>query len=284
MSNVTIGIEAKDNYIYAARVEDNTGRKEVKALLRFEKDKFSNHKLLDNGKIVFAIDDQLVTKKYITVDPTNISKQESALFELRTASGDNQSDIFYDLIETALENQFIGYQLRKENLTNTIWSLFENKIASETIGPCRVRSAALAKGFIEYCRPLSGDLSALVEISSNQLILALLNGGKIVDLSSLVTDFDIFENISNFKKLAVELKTTINFKISSLFDKGISVPLANLVVCGEFIDDEKIDCLREYFKLNISRPEINRGFFPDQDDKFNIPLDKYIIALGLTVD
>ena len=280
-NQVTIGIDNRDGVYYVARVEQHTGRPDIKALIRFDADHFNGHHLLEGNQIIISIpDNQTMIKKVVI--PTDENKYMKVRFELETALGDNPQDFVYDIIQTKLENYFIGLTIRKE-LTDKLIEPFvkhNGDLKFSTGGV--MRAVALARGFFIYCQQSGGDFGAIIDFGENSASIAFYYKQEIVDIDSLPLQTQYYQNPESFQKVIIELKTLFNYKLSALLEKGISVPLSKLFVIGESIDEASMHSLSKNLKINISHPEINRGFITDRDKNKDIPLDKYLVALGLT--
>ena len=48
-----------------------------------------------------------------------------------------------------------------------------------------------------------------------------------------------------------------------------------------YFDADTVEKLKRYFAVDISRPNVNTGFFSGQGDLASVPLEKYLVALGL---
>jgi hypothetical protein len=83
--------------------------------------------------------------------------------------------------------------------------------------------------------------------------------------------------------MMLELKTIINFKLAALADDGITVPLSLIAVSGDSVSDKMKGTMSRTFSSTVASPVISAGFFPDRSDLSKIPLDSYLVALGLTV-
>ncbi len=279
--SVTIGIDNRDGTYFVARVEHQAGRPDIKALIRFDAEHFNGHHLLEGSKIVISIpDNQTMIKQIQMHADTNIL--EKVQFELETALLDDADNFFFDIIQTNLNNHYVGLTIRKE-LTSKLIDPFVKQNGDLSFSTAGVmRAAALARGFLIYCTQSGGEFSAVIDFGKNSASIAFIYQQQIVDLSGLSLNEDYFSTNENFHKLIIELKTLLNYKSATLLDKGISVPLSKLFVIGEHLDDSLLKTLSENLKIETTRPEINRGFITDRKENKDIPLDKYLVALGLT--
>lgn len=145
------------------------------------------------------------------------------------------------------------------------------------------RSVGLAKGYMTFCRQTGGELIALLDFNSPIVSIAFLYKNKIIDLAHVKMENKDLNNESGLNKLAVEIKTMLNFKQAALSDEGVSLPLSAIVVSGYDFENQIFLKFKEYFNLPLSYPEINPAYFDYSQDTKQIPLEKYLVALGLAV-
>ena len=282
MSNslITIGIDKRDTRYYAARVDRQTGRPEVKALLRFELDSFSGHHLLEGGDIVTSIPDEKVVIKKIKLE-SDENYQEIAKFEMKQSQIDDTDNYLFDTIKTNLSTHYLGLILRKAVFSELTKPFTDQESEIKING--KMRTQALLDGFLFFCRHNGGDLGAVLDLTTKRASFGFYYKQNIIDLMSFSLENYDLNDIDSLTKLSIELKTVLNFKKASFFDLGISLPISGLYILSETIDNKQIDFLKEALKLNILRPEINSGFLSNRKDSDDISLDNYLVALGLTV-
>ncbi len=266
-----------------ARIDHHTGRQEVKALLRLERQHMGEHHLLRGGQAVLSIPDKDVIVKRLTVNGEDDIEMR-ARFELAQILPYGETDYFFDIADSGLEDRLIGMAVRKTRLNDYINALLGQQKETLPDTDYLMRSAALANGYTEFCRRFGGDLLCLADLTESAVSLAFLYQNKMVDLCHLpLGKFDLAAPVG-FEKMAMELKTLVNFKTSSLFSEGVTTPLSGLVISGDRVSDDLIEKLQKYFAIDISRPAINSGFFSSQADLASVPLEKYLVALGLAAN
>lgn len=280
-TNIQIGLDPRGKTVYAARVETNSGRPEIKALVRFDSNRLENHKLLDGGKRIIAIDDRLTYTHRIHMDDRSGDIKAKVGLELISMLHDDPANYYFDYAEGDTESTLFGVALRKKTYTSLLEQLFENRDTID-IQSGRLRSLGLVQGYRKFCRPVGGDLICLLDLTGDSILLVFLHKNRLLDISTLAGDKYDLSQQADQKKLVVELKTILNYKISSFFEEGITVPLSHLVCSGEDIDEHMFGLLRNSFKVAVSRPELNSGYL-QMNRENNPPLfGNYLVALGLT--
>lgn len=283
MQGITIGIDNRDGMYFAARIDRHTGRPEVKALLRFDAEHFTGHHLLEGGELVVSLPDDLVLLKKIVLKDREYL-DEKLQFEMSQAILDDPSDFLFDSIETEIDDYYLGLMIRR-TIVESLTEPFTRQNGGQPVSvKAMTRSQALANGFLTFCRNNSGELGGIIDFTKNAVSIAFFYKNKIIDLAgSKLNGFDL-RNEEYLNKISVEIKTLLNFKTASFFERGISLPVSTLFMMGETVDENSMSQLSDRLKINITRPEINTGFLSNRQDSSDIPLDKYLVALGLTVD
>ncbi len=281
-NSITIGIDNRDGTYFVARVDQSKGRPDIKALIRFDKEHFNGHHLLEGNRIVVSVPDNQTMIKYVQL-PTSDNADLKVRFELETALGETPDNFLFDIIPTELDNYYLGLTVRKI-LTHELIEPFvkQNGDLNFSTGGT-MRAAALARGFLTYCQQSGGELGAIVDFGNRSASIAFYYKQQIIDLCGLPLDINYYSSKDTFQKIIVELKTLLNFKLAALMENGISIPLSKLFVIGESLDEKMIEALHNNLKIEIARPEIHSGFISDQNKNREIPMDKYLVALGLTV-
>ncbi|UCE24799.1 MAG: hypothetical protein JSU74_01750 [Candidatus Zixiibacteriota bacterium] len=280
---IRIGIDSRGDLYYVARVEQQPGRHEVKALIRLEQEHLGQHHLLTGGELVLSIPDELVMIKKLRISGDD-EVDLKARFEMVQALPDDESQYLFDIIRSGLEGHFVGLAARRDRLA-------DYKARVESIGNgaaagsrCKMRAAALAMGYTGFCRKSGGDLVCLADFQPSSVSLVFLYQGAVVDLAYLRPGTHDPSSTGAFEKIAMELRTLVNFKTAGLFSDGITTPLSCMIVSGDHVTDEAISLLRKSFSIDINRPLINTGFFSGQSDLTSVPLEKYLVALGLAAN
>ena len=93
-----------------------------------------------------------------------------------------------------------------------------------------------------------------------------------------------FESESGLARIAAELKTIINFKLSELADHGINITLAKLIICGGQLTELKKLMMASRLKVALEEPIFSRDLMDSSVIESDIPLADYLVSLGLTVE
>jgi hypothetical protein len=276
-------VDVRDGLFYAARIEHHTGRQEVLELACLEYGQVGDSRLLQGGDVLVSVPDELVLVKKVSIAAGNDIDTE-ARFELAQTLPEDEDQYFFDILGTGRDGRFLGLAVRRDRLNDYTGEL--PGVAAGTNGPagCIMRAAALAAGYVGFCRKPGGDLICLADFVESAVSLAFLYQNATMDLCHLPVRKVDLDSSAAMEKLAIELKTLVNFKTASLFSEGITTPLSTMIVSGDCITDDAINTLKKFFAIDINHPVINTGFFSSQADLVSVPLEKYLVALGLAAN
>ncbi len=281
---IKIGIDFRGDLFYVARVDYGAERPEVKALVRLEKQHLGEHHLLDGGQLILSVPDADVILKRLNLNGSSDDIELRARFELVHAVMEDENRFYFDVIATGRESRYLGLIMRKERLENSLFELLDDRRSFFAGAAYRMRAAALADGYINFCRLTGGDLICLADFHRQSASIAFVYRNKIIDLSQIsLKRFDI-ATTKGVEKMSVELKTLVNFKVAALFDEGVTTPLSAMLVSGEGMTGQAIETMKRYFSLELTTPAVNSGFFNSQADLTDVPLEKYLVALGLAAN
>jgi len=280
---VKIGIDTRGDLFYTARIEEAAGRPDIKALARFERAHLAGHQLLQGGDVILSVPDDKVIQKRLALSPGDGDAVLRAKFELAQTLPEDEKEFLFDVIPCGCGNRYLGLAVRREQLAASFADYSADNFTSPEKTHYRMRAAALAKGYLAFCRPAGGDLVCVADFNDRQVSAAFVYQGQILGLSHCSLerlDLDFNEDL---KRMAIEFKTVVNFALASFFREGVTTPLSALVIAGDGSDGRYRSVLTEYFSISTDPPRINPGFVAEQHDTGDIPMEKYLVALGLTV-
>ncbi|MBD3403250.1 hypothetical protein GF420_10180 [candidate division GN15 bacterium] len=278
MTTDTVGIEQRGDNLLVARVHHDGGRRVVRTLARVRTDDASLEELSANARTVRAVPDTRVIVKSLLVptgDPA--PPKERGAFELATSLPEPEQAFSFDLLPTARPERWVGLAYRRTTLAELFGPL------ADLPDSYRMRAAALASGWLAYCRSEPGDLICLAEVGPDGVSVCFIYQKRVISLTSLGAAPDILATEQGCKHLAIELRTIANFKLAELAEQGISVPLAKLILAGS-IEDGLMPHFTRLFPTGVVRPRLNEAFLQDRSQIGDIAPESFLVALGLTVD
>ena len=284
-NSVRIGVDCRGDLMYAARVCHDGTRPQVKALVRLSRTHPEKHELLEDGEVVLAVpDDQVIVKRLTLPDSPAADRPERARFEMSQTLLENELSFRFDTIDTGQQDRLLGLIMRRESLSNIVERNTGGLFAERPSLSYQMRAVALGRGYIEFCRRQAGELVCLVDFHDQLASVCFVYQRHVLAVTHMRAANPDSRQLSDLPRLAVELKTLVNLQLSLLFSEGITVPLSILIVTGEAVTEQVTEALARHFPGGVAAPRINSGFFADPSKLNEIPIDNYLISLGLTID
>jgi len=234
--------------------------------------------------VVAVPDAELQIKRLHLTGPKNSGQRNRLLYELVQSVLEDEQLFVYDVHPAGQEGDWFGLIFRRHVLERL---KLDCGLAGAKMAPPLVflpRSMALGRAYLNFCRREEGDLICLVDLSNGAASICLVRGGNVIDLASLALAEGCLDSAVEREQLAVDLKTIISFRLSSLMDRGISTPLSNLVLSGLGADDDLRNVVQSYFPVGVKAPSINPGYLIDSVREAEPAPERFLVALGLTVN
>ncbi len=279
---VGVGIDCGNGHFHLARVRRGAGWPQIRALARFESSHIKEHRLLTGGRLVLSVPDHLVMTREVTItDPGNFDGGVLAEFESTQSILDNSNQFRFECIPLGATSRYQASTVRRSVLEHLTRPL-ERAIPEVSGGVDYVlRSVALGRGYITFCRPSPEAFVCLADMHEGTISICFVYQAMIVGLTHLATDRFDLDSDAGLEKMAVEFRTLVNFKLASLSESGVSIPLTSLLLSGEKAGDRARSMLQKFFSVELDTPHLGSSFFPDPDATSGVPVEKYLVALGL---
>jgi len=284
-NSIRIGVDCRGDLTYAARVCYDGTRLQVKALVRLSRTHPEKHELLEDGEVVLAVpDDQVIVKRLVLPDEPAADRPERAKFEMSQALLEDERGFCFDTVNTGRQDRLLGLIMRRESLSKLVEQNTGGLFIERPSLSYRMRAVALGRGYVEFCRRQAGELVCLVDFHDQLASVCFVYQKHVLAVSHMRLNNPEGRQLADLPRLAVELKTLVNLQMSLLFSEGITVPLSSLIVTGEGVTEQVTEALARHFPGGVGTPQINTGFFADPSNLTEIPIDNYLISLGLTID
>lgn len=280
-----IGIDWFDDLVYAARVDSSKAEPEIKALLRLPRTGTIKHHLLEDGQLQLALPDNKVIVKRIRLTGANPKEYDrQSRFELIQSVLEDESEFLFDAVATNQNDIFLGTIIRRDALTSD--EIFDHTTLSNDSGTpgYLMRAIALGRGYLTFCKEEAGDLICLADLSSRNASLCFIHKREIVGTAWMNTEKIDINHEKDVSRLAVELKTVLNYQVSSIAADGIKAPLAAVLLSGTKSGRGLIDRLKRNLTIDLRPPRFNSRFLADPSQMEKIPFESYLIPLGLATN
>jgi hypothetical protein len=286
MNRPRIGIDCRAEYFYTARVRTEGDTPRVETLARFRKEHLRGHEYLSGSDLTLCLPDREVMVKTLSFKNPDPEDLEALIrFELSQSLLDDEADFEFDFLSAGNNGRYLGLVHRREchaRILN-IYGFKENDEYART-ARFKMRAAALAEGYLKFCRYRDNELVGLVDLNKSVVSVGFIYGNRPVDLAYMTPSGEYLAEEAAGKKFAADFKTLVNFRLNVLSGAGVTVPLAALVITGEEISETLKTVLERYFPVGIRPPRIIPEYLTDSSGSSDIPIEKYLVALGLAVN
>lgn len=277
------GIDPASGLWCRAAVDDDTGRP---VITRLSEGKPADPDTGDlSGRTVVAVpDSEVQIKRLHQRSPVDESSRNRLLYELVQSVLEEEQAFVYDVHPAGNDGNWFGLIFRRRSLEQL--SLDCGLAGAEITPPPGYlpRSLALGRAYLKFCRREEGDLVCLADLVPGAASISFVRSGEIIDLASLTLRKSDYRATAEREQLAVDLKTIVSFRLSSLLDRGVSTPLSALILSGAGIDDEVRQVVCDYFPVGVKAPSFNTGYLADPIREITSHHERFLVALGLTVN
>jgi hypothetical protein len=287
-NRTTMGIDYRSGRYYTARVRQDATEHKVTALVTATESELSElmeHQVLEGEDVIFSVPDDEVVAKNVRLSQADIWDRDLlARFELSQSLLDDENEFCFATLSTGQPNRCLGLVTRRRNLEQLTGSLLSSLNPAAWSPKYEMRAVALGKGYLNFCHPEQGELVCLADFGDDVASICFVSGGNIIGLAHLPPgQFDL-NSERGLKKMAVEFKTVVNFRLPSLFEEGVTPPLSALIVSGDGSDPPVKSALEQHFQVPVTAPRIDKRFLEEEPAVVEGTLEDYLVAMGLTVN
>jgi len=284
MSDRRTGIDHRGGGLFAVSLRNDAGRVVVD---RFEANLGSldeRRDLVQDGTVGIAVPGQLVMVKRVQIEGSFAgSLTDRVHFELAQSLLESENEFYFDYLAVDAENRYLGMIVRREHIAEMVERYSLGSLQADHRLSFQARAVALGKGYLAFCSSQDNDLTALVDLAGAAASVCFIYHRRIVDIAALPIEYTL-SGESDRERFAVDLKTLVNYRLSRLFDMGVSVPLGKLLLSGDTTDDALFRKAESYFPAGVDRPGMLEGYFSTCAESARESLPLYLVALGLTVN
>jgi hypothetical protein len=245
-----------------------------------------NHDTLDSGRLFFAVDERLAVVKKIRVRKTSLLETADLIrFEMSQALLDRPESFYFDslpLDEPDGCRRFLAIAYHRREIDACI-----DDYARRLRKPSgfKLDAVALATGYLNFCRVAPGDLQVLLDIGPESATIALIHNRRLCSVGRLDAPFASGMSIAGANRLGAELKMKLGYLVAELFNEGITVPVARVILSGPFAGDDLLKAaLAEQMTVEATRPDFHPGYFQTAAvEEVGGRFDQFLIPLGLAV-
>jgi hypothetical protein len=285
MSVRRTGLDQRGDKYFIATTSSESGRLVVERLEETTSACDAAQSLPEGDCLRLAVSDLRTLVKTIRMSDTDtVNLRERLQFELIQSLLDDAEAFCFDYVATGVPERHLGLVWRKKHLEELTQQLGLTWPSNNGHISFQVRSIALGRGYLAVCNGHDDNLTVLVDLAGESASLCYLYNRHIVDIASIPLSRHDLTTASGRRRLGVDLRTLMNYRLSMLLDAGVSVPLSGLLLTGESVNEVLLAAVQESFPVEVSVPKPHEGFFGALDDDARRALPLCLTALGLTVN
>jgi len=285
MSHQRVGIDQRGGELIAVTVREDAGRVVVDHIETGTDALVDPRDVVQDFTVRIAIPDHLVMVKRLRLDGSSAgSLRDRVCFELTQSLLEGEDQFHCDYLPVDDSGRYLGTIVRREHLDELAGRYGWKTPFDDTRLSFQTRAIALGKGYLAFGAATDTDLTALVDLAGANASLCFLYDRRIVEIASVaLTGYDLAGEPGR-ECFAADLRTVINYRLSTLFKAGVSVPLGKLLLCGEAVDDKLFRKVQGHFPMGVGQPHVMEGYFPACNESRREKLPLFLVALGLTVN
>jgi hypothetical protein len=236
-------------------------------------------------RIVLAVPDNDVLVKRLHIPKEAPGEIEDLVaFELSQSVIEDSKEFAFDYHPDTRQESYLGMIFRRDILLKHASLSGFDSSEKQTNLRYRMKGLAFGRAYQMFCRKEEGELVCLVNVSETMASLCFLYQQVICALAMLPLTNYRLDTTADQEQMAIDLKTMVNFQLAALMDDGISLPLSALVLSGELVSDELRHIIQKYFPVGVTTLSFHPGFFGNTFQDESVDLERFIIALGLTLN
>lgn len=277
----TLGLDCCGETLFVARVTYGPEQPRIIALEKSILSAIPAEIQLSGSRTVLAVPDRYSIAKSVHLPVA--SEQDLTTvghFELTQSMLEPEEMFETSLVPTSIDGHYLGILWRRD-YRNDLRQLVTGSVPPVKVDYC-ARAVALGKGYLRFCRMAEEALVTLIDVTARGTSICLLYKQQLLNVTSFPLSLNDLTNAEKLDSYAAELKTHVDFKLSSFHDEELSDLPVSVLMCGYGMDNDRRSKLARHFCAGAAAPVIQRNYF---DAAITIDdASPWLAALGLTVN
>ena len=263
-----------------ASCTDSSGSRLINALDEFNIENMKPDLVDKMGHLYFSVpESRAIIKRVKIPSGKNIDDNKLALFEFSSTLLDDIDDFHIEIHSLNGNSDYLDFGYRRQLIDND--SDFYEKLFIKPFG-FRLRSWALATGYLNFCQRDGGDFICLLDISVGGVSYCYINGDMPIMVGSIPDKaFADSNDHEILKRSLFDLTATLQYRQDILFKNGCTAPLSLIVISGQSASENLRGMIEEKVGVRTIFPKMRTSLFTSDVAE---RADRFLINLGLTIE
>lgn len=279
LRNRKYGVDISDGMMRIVGRSYSAGRVLIDRIVEIGIDRPEKEILGPESELYLAISERDSIIKMVTI-PTDrsLDSDKVAQFELMAALLDGPEKYYLETYATNGAAERLAVAYNRGQVDRRLHFVEEKLIKPRGF---KLRSLAMAAGYLNYCRPEGGKFLCLVDISGRSASYCFLRDNCAVDVGIVGNDSDITNgNGGDTKALVLDLLATIRFKLAGINRASQSLPLSRILITGASAGTDLAANIETALHVSTSLPQPRKELFSPEAI---LSAEKNLVGLGLTI-
>jgi hypothetical protein len=258
----------------------SAGRSAVDSIVRIDSDALTDGLLEDEGDLYFSVweKDAIIKQVKIPRDQ-GIDPDKLVQFEMACSLLDGEDHYYMESYELESISERLAIAYNRSLIEREILSL-ERRMRKPS--GFRLRSLAMASGYLDYCHKEGGNLICLIDIWEKGASYCFLKNNRVVSIG-MITNGDGRDGEDNnpTRKFIIDITATLQYKMTAMNEGGMTPPLSLIILTGRLADLTVAAQIEECTGIRTVMPRLRKDLFTDETFSAGA---NCLVGLGLTAD
>lgn len=274
------GAELYDDRIRLVGLSTAAGRNRVDMLDDLPFDAVEGEKIDREGSLYMAVPEKNTIIKRVKISTDrSLDPDKLAQFELIASLLEDDDQYYLESFEINGGSERLAVAYRRQDIDRRLKLLQKRLIKPSGF---KLRSWAMAAGYLNYCRHEGGRLVCLIDITDNIASYCFVENNRPIHLGAVISNAVIGDpDETSTKAFLLDIVATVQYQMLTCNKLSQSVPLSMIVVTGGHAGDEMAAGIEDVIGIKTALPVMRKELFAPE---ILAESHKYLIGLGLTVD
>lgn len=274
------GVDLAGDRIRIVGRSDSTDQVFVDQFIDIDPSQFKKGMIEEAADLYFAVSERDAVIKRVKIPQVgNLDPDRIVQFELLSSLLDGADKYYFESYGVNGTSDSIAVAYNRALVDRKVCYLQEKIIKPSGF---RLRSLAMAAGFLHFCPKEEGKLVCLVDVSNGQASYCFLKDNQPIQIGAVADSTALSDRNNDVSRAFVlDLAATIQYQMAIIKSTSHTAPLSLILITGYSATPELATRLEENIGVKTAPPCLGKTLLADNA----LPeAEKYLVILGLTVD